>query len=119
MPEALRNVDIEDTIAKLPKSRSTMITLSDSFYPIIRKAGYSDDFACNVLSVVGLGSRPVMMSMFVKRGSPLREIFNNKYISYKSSQKVLLFIILQSYTKWPSFLHLFGSADPGFKGRIK
>jgi len=78
LPESRRNVEIDATIGKLIRDRVAMISVTDSFYPIVQKEGYSEKVICDTLSEVRVGVGPIKMSMIVKRGSPLRDIFNTR-----------------------------------------
>lgn len=96
-------MDIEQTIINIIKTKSAMISISDSLFPILTTMGLSEGFICSEISDVGMGGRSVIMrwgnkwkrvkwlntnmpfyiilhcsSMFVKRGSPTRGIFNTK-----------------------------------------
>lgn len=76
----MRIVEIEDKIPELVRTDNggAMISISDSFYPIILQAGFSEISICKIFSTVQVGSRGLKSSMFVKRGNPLKEYFNIK-----------------------------------------
>lgn len=64
VPEEMRNVDIEKTFEQMIKSKSAMVSISDSLFPILQTMGLSENYICSVLSDVRIGSRTVIMSMY-------------------------------------------------------
>ncbi|CAG7730481.1 unnamed protein product, partial [Allacma fusca] len=71
-----RNVGIGNTIFKVLKTKMAIVSFSDSFYQVALQRKYQPDFLCQKMSRVLYRRRPAIGSMFVKRGSPLREYFN-------------------------------------------
>lgn len=80
MPEDSRNVDIEKTFGSIMRSRSALVSISDSLYPILSKMGVGESYICDQLYTLRIGGRSVIMSMFVAKASPLRDIFNVKIL---------------------------------------
>ncbi|OXA56276.1 Glutamate receptor, partial [Folsomia candida] len=66
VPEEMRNVDIEKTFEQMIKSKSAMVSISDSLFPILQTMGLSENYICSVLSDVRIGSRTVIMSIILQ-----------------------------------------------------
>lgn len=78
LPESMRNVDIQEKFDDIVNSRSAMVSIPAYIYPVLNKMGYTEDYLCSIVSRVSVGTRPVIMGMFVKRKSPFRSVFNVK-----------------------------------------
>lgn len=76
--ENVRNVEIADNLDQLIRNKYALVTIPDSFYPILQQLNYSEDYVCNTVSFEVVSLRPLKSSCSVRRGSPLREYLNYK-----------------------------------------
>lgn len=91
--EALNNyIRVSNSTSVILREAAAFIAFEDAAKSVFQREGYSDHFFCSKISAFDdvVSGKPTN-AMFVRKGSPLREVFNRKYYSLNNE-----FLLLSS-----------------------